>query len=61
MQIVNVLKGTLGVSALTFMRYFVVRRSCRRLVRNTLRNKLVTWSTAIVTDLPVLPFHNCDY
>ena len=34
----------------------VRRRSCRRYVRNTLRNGLVRWFTPILTRLAVLPF-----
>ena len=36
----------------------VVRRSCQRPeARNTLRNRLVVWSTAVLTYLSVLLFH----
>ena len=63
MRIVSVLKGMLGVHALNYVTSLVIlrlaqvgRRSCRRLVRHTLRNRLVMWSTAISTYLPVLPF-----
>ena len=64
MRIVSVLKGTLGVPALSYVTSLVIlrlawvgRRSCRRYVRNTLRSRLVVWSTAILTYLPVLAFH----
>ena len=36
----------------------VVRQSCKRMeARNTLRNRLVVWFTAVLTSLSVLIFH----
>ena len=36
----------------------VVRQSGKRMeARNTLRNRLVVWFTAVLTSLPVLTFH----
>ena len=65
MQIVVVLKGTLSVHALYYVTSLVIlrlakvgRRSCRRYVRNTLRNKLVVVRfTAILAHLSIFPFH----
>ena len=64
MRIVSVSKGTLGVPALNDVTSLVIlrlayvgRRSCRRYARSALRNRLVVWSTAILTHLPVLAFH----
>ena len=55
-RIVSVWKGTRGLPALNYVTSLVIlrlaqvgRRSCRRYVRNTLRNRLVVWSTAILT------------
>ena len=64
MRIVIVLKGTLSVHALNYVTSLVIlrlayvgRRSCRRYVRNTLRNKLVVRFTAILAYLSVSPSH----
>ena len=64
MRIVIVLKGTLSVHALNYVTSLVMlrsayvgRRSCRRYVRNTLRNKLVVRFTAILTYLSA-PLHH---
>ena len=66
MRIVIVLKGTFSVHALNYVTSIVIlrlaqvgRRSCRRYVRNTLRNKLVVRFTAIYifAYLSVSPFH----
>ena len=64
MRIVSVLKGTLSVHALNYVTSLVMlrlaqvgRRSCRRYVRNTQRNKLVVRFTSILTYLSVPPFH----
>ena len=66
MRIVIVLKGTLSVHALNYVTSLVIlrlawvgRRSCRRYVPNTLRNKLVVVVrfTAILAYLSVSPFH----
>ena len=63
MRIVSVSKKMLGVHALNFVTSLVIlrlafvgRRSCRRYVRNTLRNGLVRCFAAILTHPPVLPF-----
>ena len=64
MRIVIVLKGTLSVHALNYVTSLVMlrlakvgRRSCRRYVRDTLRNELVVRFTAILAYLSVPPFH----
>ena len=56
-------EGTLGAPALNYVTLLgilrlaeVGMRSCRRKVRNTLRNRLVVCSTAMLTYLPELPF-----
>ena len=63
MRIVTVLKGTLRVHEQNYVTSLVIlrlaqvgRRSCRRYVRKTLRNRMVVWTTAIITYLPVLLF-----
>ena len=67
-QIVSVLKETRNVPARRYVASLgilplclaeVGRQSCRRQegTKYTLRNRLVVWSTAILTYLPVLPFH----
>ena len=64
MRIVFVLKGTLSVHVLNHVCSLVIlrlakvwRRSCRRYVRNTLRNKSVVLFTAILAYPSVSPFH----
>ena len=64
LRIVCVLKGMLSVHALNCVTSLVIvrlahvgKRSCGRYVRNTLRNKLVVRVSAILTYLPVPPFH----
>ena len=65
MRIVIGLKGTLsGAHALNYVISLVIlrlasvgRRSCRRYVRDTLRNKLVVRFTAIFAYLSVSPFY----
>ena len=56
-------ESSLGIHALNYVTSSVIlrlakvgRRSYRRYVRNTLRNGLVRWSTAILTYLSVLLF-----
>ena len=55
--------GMLGVNALNYFTWLVMlrlaqagSRTCRRYVRNTLRNWFVKWISAMLTHLPVLPF-----
>ena len=62
MQILSVEKGTLGVLALNYVTSLVIlrlaqvgRRSCRQYLRNTPRNGLGRWCTAILSLVPLHP------